>query len=310
MAATTGTLPRKAQGLIARELGDEIVVIDSATDTAHTLSGLTADVWRALDAGRLPEAPQAELNASLDELSSAGLITYRGMDRRTLLRRAGTVAVVGGTMITINVPHAMAANSTDAATTTALTGSPLVAGSSTMTAAVTSGGNPVTVGTVAIYDVTGGAHTQVASGSAPSVQYTASNATGKTYRAEYSGGTGFASSNSANFTPQPVPTTTTLTGTPVTKKSSQGNPSTWTATVTVAATSGTTKPGGTVNITTVGATAPTSVTLNSAGTATFTVTNPTTAGIPVRVSATYPGNPSSFGTSTTSPSGDTQYTTT
>src|SRR3954447_6802344 len=106
MAATTGALPRKATGLITRELGDDIVVVDSATDTAHSLSGLTAQVWRSLDTGRLPSAPQAELATALAELEAIGLLELPGMSRRALLHRAGTVAVVGGAVLTIKIPEA------------------------------------------------------------------------------------------------------------------------------------------------------------------------------------------------------------
>src|SRR3954467_2090788 len=101
MAATTGALPRKATGLITRELGDDIVVVDTATDIAHSLSGLTAQVWRSLDAGRLPSLPQAELVTALAELETAGLVEVpAGMSRRALLARGGVVAVGAG-VITI-----------------------------------------------------------------------------------------------------------------------------------------------------------------------------------------------------------------
>src|SRR4051794_34422745 len=116
MAATTGALPRKSSGLIARDLGDEIVVVQSATDTAHSLSGLTAQVWRSLDAGRLPSVPEAELATALAELETAGLVEVPGMSRRQLLRRAGTVAVAGS-VITIAMPEVMAAASGTATNT-------------------------------------------------------------------------------------------------------------------------------------------------------------------------------------------------
>src|SRR3954471_21294103 len=115
MAATTGALPRKATGLITRELGDDIVVVDSATDTAHSLGGLTAQVWRSLDTGQLPSAPQAELATAVAELETVGLVNVPGMSRRTLLRRAGTVAVAGS-VITIAMPEVMAAASQTIAT--------------------------------------------------------------------------------------------------------------------------------------------------------------------------------------------------
>src|SRR4051794_15283440 len=119
MAATTGALPRKATGLITRDLGDEIVVVDTATGTAHSLSGLTAQVWRTLDAGRLPSAPEAELATALAELGLLGLVEApSGLSRRALLARGGAVAV-GASVITIGLPTvAMAASQTTAITLT------------------------------------------------------------------------------------------------------------------------------------------------------------------------------------------------
>src|SRR4051794_32550642 len=135
MAATTGALPRKATGLITRELGDEIVVVDSASDTAHSLSGLTAQVWRSLDSDRLPAAPEAELATALAELECAGLVELPGMSRRTLLRRAGAVAVAGG-VITLAMPEGMAAARGTAPTKTP-TRTPPLGGSPTFTGTVT-----------------------------------------------------------------------------------------------------------------------------------------------------------------------------
>jgi hypothetical protein len=112
MAATLRAVPRKATGLLVRDLGEEILVVDPSTDAAHSLAGLTADVWRYLDAGRLPQAPQAELDAALAELRTAGLLEANGgMSRRALLQRAGTVAVAGS-VITIAMPEVIAAAST------------------------------------------------------------------------------------------------------------------------------------------------------------------------------------------------------
>src|SRR3954453_19495462 len=91
MAATPGGLPLKATALITRELGDDIVVVDPATDTAHSLSGMTAQVWRSLDTGRLPSGPQAALATAMAKLEAAGLIEVPGMSRRALLHRGATV---------------------------------------------------------------------------------------------------------------------------------------------------------------------------------------------------------------------------
>src|SRR3954454_11680108 len=81
MAGSTRPAPRTESGLLANDLGDEIVVIDTDTDTAHSLSGDAAEAWRA------------------------------GISRRELLRRTGTVALAG-TVITIAMPEVMAAAST------------------------------------------------------------------------------------------------------------------------------------------------------------------------------------------------------
>src|SRR3954464_6171380 len=119
MAATTGALPRKATGLITRELGDDIVVVDSATDTAHSLSGLTAQVWRSLDVGRLPATASAtQVAAALGKLEQLGLLVEKpGFSRRDMLQRAGTVAV-GATVLTIGLPTVAMANSNGTTGTT------------------------------------------------------------------------------------------------------------------------------------------------------------------------------------------------
>jgi hypothetical protein len=301
---------------MTRDLGTEVVVVDSATDQAHALTGLSAQVWRSLDEGRLPSAPEAELATVVQELNEAGLLELGGMSRRTLLRRAGTVAVAGG-VITIAMPEVMAAAS-GTATTTGLTGTPIVAGSSTLTASVTAGATPVTVGTLTIFEVTGGVTTQKAQGPAPSLQYTANPATGRTYRAVYTPGTGFAGSTSSDYSPvapqpQTIGTTTTLAaGTGgIDKRKSKS----WPAVVTVTQASGTVKPTGTVTLTTTGGATSTPATapLDANGQATFTVTNTSTSGLPVRVSASYGGNTATnpqFTGSSTSTSGDITYTST
>src|SRR3954451_19187742 len=165
MAATTEALPRKATGLLTRELGDEIVVVDSASDTAHSLSGLTAQVWRSLDARRLPAAPEAELATALAELETAGLLELPGMSRRTLLRRAGTVAVAGS-VITIAMPEVMAAASPTVSTTSGFTQTAMAVhygfqyNVSVTVAPVGQSGTPT--GLVNLFKTTGGTNTLVA----------------------------------------------------------------------------------------------------------------------------------------------------
>src|SRR3954447_26867006 len=80
MAGGPHPTSRIESGLLAKDLGGDVVVIDTVTDTAHSLSGDAAEAWRA------------------------------GMSRRDLLQRAGTVALAG-TVITIAMPEVMAAAS-------------------------------------------------------------------------------------------------------------------------------------------------------------------------------------------------------
>src|SRR4051812_10745290 len=61
---------RLVEGLSARELGDEVVVVDQTTQQAHALSGPTAELWRALDAGRAPSLPGSEVDAAKRELTA------------------------------------------------------------------------------------------------------------------------------------------------------------------------------------------------------------------------------------------------
>jgi hypothetical protein len=121
MAANTGA---DDAGLIARELGDEIVVVDQATETAHVLTGEAAEAWRASE---------------------------DGMSRRTLLRRAGTVAVAG-TVISIVMPEVLAAASGDATNTNLSLVPPVVTANqaAVLNVQVTDATNPATAPTGAV----------------------------------------------------------------------------------------------------------------------------------------------------------------
>ena len=55
-------LPARVHGLVSRDMGDECVVVDEATQQAHALSGLAAAIWRATDGGSYPEADQGEID--------------------------------------------------------------------------------------------------------------------------------------------------------------------------------------------------------------------------------------------------------
>jgi hypothetical protein len=112
---TSGPLPRKADGLLVQELGDEVVVVDETTQQAHALSGLTAQLWRGIDAGVWPEAADTELDDAVAELDRLGLVVLPGLSRRRMLQRAGSVAVVGA-VITVGLPSIAAAASTPVGT--------------------------------------------------------------------------------------------------------------------------------------------------------------------------------------------------
>jgi len=110
MTDTLGPL-RKAAGTHAQVVGDEIVVVNEKSEHAHVLQGVTADVWRAIGSGASPLASQAEVATAVAELEELGLVEGgTGMTRRTLLRRAGTVAVAGS-VISIGLPAVHAAAS-------------------------------------------------------------------------------------------------------------------------------------------------------------------------------------------------------
>src|SRR4051794_20061389 len=98
-------MPRKAAGVHAREVGDEIVVVAEATKQAHVLRGVTADLWRGLDSRRWPAVSEAELHVAVSELVRAELVTsgLAGLTRRALLARAGGVAAAAP-LITIALP--------------------------------------------------------------------------------------------------------------------------------------------------------------------------------------------------------------
>jgi hypothetical protein len=109
----------RAPNLLAQEVGDEIVVVDSTTQQAHALSGLVADLWRASATGEWTGAVTPEVEAAYAELASNGIfLAERGMSRRRMLQGVGAAAAIGG-LATIALPAADAAAS-------GITGSPLI----------------------------------------------------------------------------------------------------------------------------------------------------------------------------------------
>src|SRR4051794_26900296 len=99
-----GRLTRR-EGLVARDLGDEVMIVDPATNQAHCLSGVTAQVWRAAEGAAMPKGTAAD--RALSELVASGLLVRPGMSRRALLQRSGTAIALTG-IASIALPEAMA----------------------------------------------------------------------------------------------------------------------------------------------------------------------------------------------------------
>jgi hypothetical protein len=84
------------EGIVTEELGDELVVYDQATQTAHALSTDAASVWRRCDGQSSVKdiahrvgLEQARVAQALDELSGAELIEEPdGISRRALYKHA------------------------------------------------------------------------------------------------------------------------------------------------------------------------------------------------------------------------------
>jgi hypothetical protein len=116
----------RRDGVLVRSLGDEIVAVDTAADRVHALSPSAAFVFKQCDGLTSLEDAQLrsglsadDFRAALDELAAAGLVTQRGLDRRTLLKGAATVgagAVALPTVWSIVAPTAAMAVSTGSGT--------------------------------------------------------------------------------------------------------------------------------------------------------------------------------------------------
>src|SRR5947209_5200075 len=98
------TLPARVQGLIARDLGDEIVVLDPTTQQAHRLAGRDAEVWRQAGSATSDEL----LLAQASRLQALGLLDAKGISRRQLIARAGMVAAAAP-LVSLALPMATAA---------------------------------------------------------------------------------------------------------------------------------------------------------------------------------------------------------
>jgi hypothetical protein len=120
----------RSERLVTKTVGDEIVIYDLDTDKAHLLNPASAVLWRLCErgatVGMLRAALEAELNTNgtteellwtaLDDLSKAGLLETdtsfvgrpTGMTRRSLLKKAGILAIAAPAITTIVAPPAAA----------------------------------------------------------------------------------------------------------------------------------------------------------------------------------------------------------
>lgn len=120
--------PVPRPGLIARRLNDGYVVVDPATERAHSLVGVHALVWAAANGADIPELPQAEWQAAISALEALTLISEpadvgRGISRRSLIQR-GSLVIAGAGIVSIALPELAAAASTVHASTTYTARSP------------------------------------------------------------------------------------------------------------------------------------------------------------------------------------------
>jgi hypothetical protein len=116
-----GGYPRaRSEGIVTEVLGDETIVYDGATQTAHALSKDASSVWRrcdgrssATDIARGLGVDEARVAQALEELLAAELIEEPvGISRRALYQRMaklGTAALSAPLVYSIAVPAANAA---------------------------------------------------------------------------------------------------------------------------------------------------------------------------------------------------------
>ena len=117
--------------LIARRIGDELLLFDEETSTAHCLNGIAGEMWRACEREssvrevtevsrpRWPDIEEGVVRASLSQMTAAGLLEETTLQenistgRRELIRKLGfTAAVVLPIVVTsVLIPPAAAAAS-------------------------------------------------------------------------------------------------------------------------------------------------------------------------------------------------------
>lgn len=112
----------RSEGIVAEEVGDELVAYDERTQTAHCLSADATLVWArcdgdssVIDIARRVGLERARVAQALDQLSAAGLIEEpAGMSRRALYKRTaklGAAALSVPLIYSVAIPSASAAQS-------------------------------------------------------------------------------------------------------------------------------------------------------------------------------------------------------
>ncbi|MGA2755833.1 MAG: hypothetical protein ABSF58_00595 [Solirubrobacteraceae bacterium] len=116
----------RSTGILTEQVGDELVLYDSVSRSAHCLSADAAAVWGLCDGRRSPADMAVELgtaaakvDAVLQELGDAGLLesipgAERGMSRRAAAKRfaaVGVGALAAPLIYSVAIPRAAAAMS-------------------------------------------------------------------------------------------------------------------------------------------------------------------------------------------------------
>ncbi|HEY1774554.1 MAG TPA: hypothetical protein VGG41_00215 [Solirubrobacteraceae bacterium] len=116
----------RSTGILTERLGDELVVYDTVSRSAHCLSADAAAVWELCDGARPTEEIARELDVAVEvvtravaELGDAGLLesavgAERGVSRRELTKRFATIgaaAVSAPLVYSVAIPRAAAAMS-------------------------------------------------------------------------------------------------------------------------------------------------------------------------------------------------------
>jgi hypothetical protein len=116
----------RSEGLLTEPVGDELVVYDSVTRTAHCLSAGAVPVWELCDGRRAAADIAAQLGVdqehvtcALDELDGAGLLDTVSRGQHAVSRREaakrfvtiGAAAISAPLIYSVAIPHAAAAAS-------------------------------------------------------------------------------------------------------------------------------------------------------------------------------------------------------